>query len=202
MSLHTLILAAGEGRRFGDELKQLARVNGQTLLQRCVDVAVSLTPNQVSVVVGYQHQLLSPLLAHVNVIVNSNWSKGIGSSIACGVSALPVSASAVLIILCDQAALGVADYHLLQGCFLAVSEQSESHNIPIVCASYGDQLGVPAIFPKRFFPQLMALSGDVGAKKILYGNSVKTVQLLMASIDIDTQENLKDFIANQDRSLT
>jgi molybdenum cofactor cytidylyltransferase len=125
------------------------------------------------------------------VLVHSAWSEGIGSSIAFGVEGLPKETSAVLILLCDQVAVTETDLNALVDCY----KNNLHKDAPsIVCAKYAGRFGVPAIFPRAFFPQLMSLAGDVGAKKILEQNAVVDVCMDHAVIDIDTQENLIQFI--------
>lgn len=189
MSLHTLILAAGRSSRFGDTPKQLALIDGQTLLARSINVANAIS--ETTVVLGCEHNRLKQCVNNARVLVNPNWSDGLGGSIAYGVAALPTHTSAVLILLCDQVAITVTDLNNLCHHYKSLSEDANS--APIVCASYENGLGVPAIFPQRFFPQLIALHGDIGAKKILQNNSVVSVPMERAAIDIDTQENWIQF---------
>lgn len=185
MSLHILVLAAGEGSRFGGAVKQLAMIGDKTMLEHALDTASTLAPQRVSVVLGFVHEQLSPLVGQAQVVINPTWKEGIGSSIACGVAALPASASAVLIMLCDQVGLSRLDLTCLIRRYESLSHASTP---PIVCASYADGLGVPAIFPSHFFKQLIALKGDQGAKPLLQQHLVVRVPLATAAMDIDTQE--------------
>jgi molybdenum cofactor cytidylyltransferase len=187
--LHTLILAAGRGSRFGGDLKQLADIAGETMLQRAVGLAQAVTPERVSVVLGYEHEKLRLLVKSVHTFVNPNWQTGIGGSITFGVASLPASASAVLIYLCDQVALSEADLK----CLCTAYEDEESR---ITCAAYAGGFGVPAIFPRVYFPQLVAIKGDSGAKQLLHANPVISIPLEAAAIDIDTYEQWVKFTAN------
>lgn len=189
MSLHTLILAAGRSSRFGNSPKQLALVNEQTLLERSINLAKAI--GETTVVLGYEHDRLMLLVKGAHIVVNPNWHEGIGSSIAYGVAALPANVSAVLILLCDQAAITSADLNVLCNRYKDVCDHINS--TPIVCASYANGVGVPAIFPRRFFAQLMALSGDLGAKKLLQNDAVISVPMERAATDIDTQESWIQF---------
>ncbi len=188
MSLHALILAAGRGSRFAG-VKQLAMIAGQTMLQRAADLAESITPDHMTVILGFEYEQLSALVKPEHVFVNPQWHAGIGSSIACGVAGLPASASAVLIYLCDQVALTKADLQRLRIAY----DEEKSH---IVCAAYVGGLGVPAIFPRTYFPQLISLEGDKGAKQLLYANPVLSVPMESAAIDIDTYEQWVQFTAS------
>lgn len=188
MSLHTLILAAGRGSRFGG-VKQLAMIAGQTMLQRAVDLAELITPDHVTVVLGFEHEHLSMFVKPAHILLNPKWQAGLGGSIAYGVAALPASASAVLIFLCDQVALTAQDLQRLRTAY----DDEKAH---IVCAAYAEGFGVPAIFPRAYFSQLIALVGDQGAKQLLYANSVVSVSLEAAAVDIDTYEQWVQFTAN------
>ncbi len=193
MSLHTLVLAAGRGSRFGDEPKQLALVAGKTLLERSVTLAKNV--GETTVVLGYEHARLNSLVKDARVVVNPDWREGLGSSIARGVAALPANTSAVLILLCDQVALAAADLDALILCYQETFSSADS--AAIVCAGYADGPGVPAIFPRRYFAQLMELDGDAGAKIILRTNPVLRIPMEHAQIDVDTPQDLASFIADR-----
>ena len=59
-------------------------------------------------------------------------------------------------------------------------------------SQYKDTLGTPVLFHKSFFPDLLKLKGDAGAKKILMDNSeqVQAVRFPLGDIDID---NMADY---------
>ena len=58
----------------------------------------------------------------------------------------------------------------------------------IVASEYAGTTGIPAIFNRNLFPQLLALKGDMGAKKLIAGqkDEVPTVPFPLGMIDIDT----------------
>jgi CTP:molybdopterin cytidylyltransferase MocA len=58
----------------------------------------------------------------------------------------------------------------------------------IVACSYGDTVGTPVLFKSTFFPELLTLQGDAGAKKIIkqHSGAVATVTFPKGHIDIDT----------------
>ena len=67
---------------------------------------------------------------------------------------------------------------------------------PIVTSNYGETIGPPAFFHKTFFPELLKLQGDTGARKIIEQNNDKVATVLFpeGSIDIDTEEDYEELI--------
>ena len=66
----------------------------------------------------------------------------------------------------------------------------------ITVSKYDGQLGVPMIFPKSFFDELLKLDGDSGAKKIVKNHldCVQSVSFEKGKYDIDTEEDYKKLI--------
>ena len=185
-TLHVVVLAAGASTRFGSP-KQLVRLNGRPLLHLAVSRAVEVGGQAVTVVLGANAADLAPLLRHTPaaVIVNRDWAEGMGSSVRAGVSRVPPTADAVLLMLADQPAVTAEDLRRLVGTW---RRQPQS----IVAAHYDGITGVPAIFPREDFGALTALRGDAGARALLKrgGERVVRVPLQAAAIDIDTPEDL------------
>ena len=92
---------------------------------------------------------------------------------------------AVIILLADQPFISQV---LLQSMMQTFAEG----NSPIVACDYGNQLGVPILFDKSFFPELLKLQGDRGAKSFLqkYTERISIVDFKEGLFDIDTPEDL------------
>ncbi len=188
MTLATLILAAGESRRF-KSCKLLAKINALTLIEQQLTLAEALTPNSVYIVVGaYAVDIKNKLPSSVQILENKQWQQGIGKSLSYGISRLK-KYDAVLVLLGDQIALTGQDLKKLKSQWL-------SNTSKIVCAGFGSVIGVPAIFPKEIYTDIIQLQGDSGAKKIILNNmsSVVVVDMPSAKIDIDTTDDLDKFI--------
>lgn len=184
---HVLVLAAGAARRFGSP-KQLARLGGESLLQRAVTRATEVAGHCVTVVLGAHAADIAPLLRNspASVLVNRQWEEGMGSSVRAGVASLAGSTEAVLITLADQVAVTGFDLKRL----IAAWRQQPDW---IVAASYAGQTGVPAIFPSHSFSALTGLRGDAGARQVLRRMADRCVRVPMpnAAIDVDTPEDLQ-----------
>jgi len=69
----------------------------------------------------------------------------------------------------------------------------------IVASTYADTIGTPVLFDRNYFKYLQDLKGEEGAKKLLkmYNNDVATVSFPQGSIDIDTEEDYKKLLNQQ-----
>jgi molybdenum cofactor cytidylyltransferase len=100
----------------------------------------------------------------------------------------------IIILVCDQP-------YLNQDVINALIEAQRESGLPAAAATYGGKLGTPALFHKSLFSELMSLSGDTGARKILErkrGNVVE-VEFEMGVVDIDTQKDYERLL-NKDKN--
>lgn len=181
-----VVLAAGGSRRFGGP-KLLARIGGETLLNRAVRAALGVRPAGCVVVLGARADELGRRLRAwpVRVVINRRWRSGLASSLRAGISALPRQAPAALVLLADQAMVGPAELELLLAAWRRAPRR-------IVASRAGDFLGPPAVFPRRVFGDLRRLRGDAGARTLLSDprRAVSGVDLACAAHDVDRPEDL------------
>lgn len=182
-----VLLAAGEGRRFGG-IKQLAPIGGQPMLRGAVQVAQG-TGLAVIVVTGAHAANTEPLLSDlcVDVVRNEHWPEGMGSSLATGMRHALVHyphASGVLVCLADQPLIDAAALH-------ALIDHHARRPAQIVATSHDGKAGPPALFPHDCFPALLACSGDHGARALLVAEAKRVTVLDHAgSVDVDTPADL------------
>jgi len=182
-SLPALILAAGFGHRMGGP-KALLTWEGETLLQRTARVALAAGCGPVLAVMGiWDPGFLDP---KVQAIANPFAAEGMASSIRLGVAALPLDADGVLLLTVDQIRV---DEHLLRR---LLETHHAAPDRPTVCA-YAGTVGIPAVFPRRLFPALLALQGDQGAKGILLREKPATLTFPGGGEDLDTPEDQVSF---------
>jgi len=188
-----VILAAGTSARLGSP-KQLLSYKGKNLLRHSVDAALETGCQSVFVILGANIDLLRKELKDNPVIIieNSSWEEGMASSIRCALENITrtiLRPDSIIFMVCDQP-------FITTSLLLSLLEKRNETGRPIVASSYGDKSGTPALFHKSFFPALMQLKGDAGARKIIqhYSNEVATVLFPEGAIDIDT---LADYEALQ-----
>ena len=63
----------------------------------------------------------------------------------------------------------------------------------------GGRRGNPVLFARRFFPELLALTGDSGAKTVIAAHPELVAEIAMAGtgtlVDLDTSEDIAGFSA-------
>lgn len=190
MSVAAIIVAAGASSRLGQP-KQLVIFDGEPLLQRAVQCAISAGTESVFVVLGAHHQAIQNVIdfGSAIVLVNENWEVGLASSIRAGVKALDVGATepaGVLLMTCDQPR--VTAQHLRK-----MIEQFDSQAETVLIASvYAGVRGTPAIFPRAMFADLLELQGDKGARGLLMKTSLPVVEIQLegGELDIDKPDDL------------
>jgi molybdenum cofactor cytidylyltransferase len=180
-----IVLAAGGSSRFGRP-KQLLTFQGESLVRRAVGSAIDSCGAGVVVVVGDTHRLIEAELreSSVTVVENPDWRHGIGTSIRCGLRHLVGAApelDAVALLACDQPFVDASTVAAL------ITEQSRSGKA-IVASSYANALGIPALFDRSNFEELLALPDDSGAKTLIESrpDDVASIEFEKGAIDIDT----------------
>lgn len=187
--LWSVVLAAGGSRRLGTP-KQLLRVRGARLLNRAINAAESVTPGRVLVVLGADALRLRLLIRRhhpgTQVVENSRWAEGMAGSLQEGLAALPARATAALLLLSDQPAVGERSLRRLVRAWRRRPGKA-------VAGAYGGILGVPAILPRALWREARRLTGDAGARRLLRSERAATVAVAMpeAAWDVDTREDLE-----------
>jgi molybdenum cofactor cytidylyltransferase len=191
VNIGAILLAAGASRRMGAP-KQLIRFDGHSLLRRAAETAIGSGASPVIVVLGARAEDMLPELADlpIEAVINPDWALGMSASLRCGIQALLALApetEAVLVTLCDQPF--VTGAHL--GALI------ERFRAPITASLYNSTLGVPAVFARALFPELEALEGDSGARRLIQLHSAETTafDLPEAAIDLDSPIDLNSFSA-------
>ncbi len=185
-----IILAAGESKRMGT-IKQLLPWQSTTLLGHTIEQGLNSDVDAVFVVLGANNNQIAPHISKysINLIYNSNWSQGMGTSIACAMEYLNennLDYDAVLITLSDQPLVDIKYYNRLINKYIA-------YNKNIIASQIRKRIGVPAIFGSTFFDSLSNLEEDIGARKIISIN-IDDLQVVIGEdklIDIDIISDYK-----------
>ena len=184
-----VVLAAGASRRLGKP-KQLIEMEGESLLRRTVRLALEAGCAPVVVVVGYEAERMRAEVEGLGAaaVVNERWGEGMGSSLRCGmevVCALERQPAGVLLLVCDQPQLTAEHLRRLLG-------RREGGAQGIAASGYAGRVGVPAVFGREFFGELLAVEGDRGAREVIerHGEVVSAVAWPEGEVDVDRPEDL------------
>jgi molybdenum cofactor cytidylyltransferase len=194
--LHAAVLAAGASARFGSP-KQLVRLAGTPILFQAIANSALVAGHSVTVVLGAHAREISPALRQsaVSVVVNRDWEEGIASSIRTAVHSAPPGCEGLMLVLADQVAVTGDDLKRL----FAVWRR---HPVLIAAALYGGAPGLPAIFPRWAFPDLLELRGDRDPRLVIRRNVDQVVRIPMqnAGIDLNTPEDLLEIETSSGRA--
>ena len=176
-----LVLAAGEGRRFGGT-KQLAELGGRPLLEHALAAVAGIAPRVV--VLGHAAAEIQAAvdLQGARPVVCEDWRSGQAASLRCGLAALG-GVDAVLVVLGDQPGLTPAAVSAVAG---AAGDEDA------VRATYGGAPAHPVLLRRPLLERAGELRGDTGFRDLLEGTRVGAVEVghLADPADIDTREEL------------
>jgi molybdenum cofactor cytidylyltransferase len=190
-----IILAAGESKRLGQP-KQNLLFNGKTLLQRAVQSGQRSKCDPIIVVLGANVEDIKPI-AETKTLYNQNWQEGLASSIRTAMYEINKDplVDKVIIMLCDQPFVNTTLLNTL------IDKQIETKK-QIVACTYKGTTGVPVLFDRSLFAELLLLQGQEGAKKILkaHTHEVAIIPFEQGSIDIDTPDDYEQLLKLSDNN--
>jgi molybdenum cofactor cytidylyltransferase len=190
-NIAAIVLAAGRSTRMEGSNKLLAEIGGKPLVRIAAEQALKARASPVIVVTGHQHDKVKAALADlpVRVVDNPDFATGLGSSLKAGIAAVPPGADGVVVLLGDMPQVDAALVDRLIAAF--DPEKGALAVVPVIDGKRGN----PVLWSRRFFPDLMAIEGDVGARHLIgrYGEAVIELPVTgkAALVDVDTPEALK-----------
>ncbi len=192
-----VVLAAGRSTRAGDVNKLTALIDGVPMVACAVARIRSSRADPVIVVTGHQAEAVRAALAEAGVTFTDNpdYARGMATSIAAGIKALPDGLDGALICLGDMPGIEAAEIDRLVAAF------DPSGGAAICIPVAGGRRGNPVLFAARFFNELKALEGDSGAKAVIAAHADMVAEVPMEGsgtlIDLDTQEAIARFPGSQ-----
>jgi molybdenum cofactor cytidylyltransferase len=194
-----VVLAAGRSTRMGSN-KLLAEIAGKPLLRLVAEAAFASRAAPVIVVTGHEREQAEAALAGlpVHFIHNPDYAEGLGTSLRTGISAVPTEADGAIVLLGDMPQV---DAQLIDRLLAAFDPEKGGL---IVVPSIDGKRGNPIVWSRRFFSDLRAIDGDVGARHLIgaYAEAVVEVPLIgkAALADIDTPDALRAVKAEMERA--
>lgn len=160
LRLAILLLAAGEGSRLGGIPKALLKKKGESLLSRFLQTIQNLDPVETLVVTGFYADAIEEEINSIRqkidnfivVVKNPKPELGQSSSVRIGLESLKSDYDVLLVALCDQPNIGVAEIKSLMLQFSEVGAEREIV-LPMVDGSRGN----PVLFSKRVIQEILAI---------------------------------------------
>jgi len=195
-----VVLAAGRSTRMGAVNKMLAEIGGKPLVRIAAEQALASRAKPVIVVTGHERERVEQALAGlaVQLVHNPDYAEGLGTSLKAGIAALPEVADGAVVCLGDMPQVDAGLIDKLIGGF------DPERGALVVVPSIEGRRGNPVLWSRRFFPDLMQIQGDIGARHLIghYAEAVVEIPLAgeAALTDVDTPESLSAVKAEIERA--
>jgi molybdenum cofactor cytidylyltransferase len=207
-----VLLAAGCSRRFGAAQKLVAMLEGVPVVRRSAEILLASGVHQAIVVVGSDADAVREALAGLPMTFASNerYVEGMGGSLRVGVQgalALADSAGepvdAIVVALGDQPTIA-------REIAPAVIERFRGESAlgvgaaQIVAARYDGERSHPVLFARSVFPELLAVSGDQGARDVIAQDPSRVAYVEVAGgppADVDSPRDLETLARQRQRPL-
>jgi molybdenum cofactor cytidylyltransferase len=134
----------------------------------------------------------------VTLAHNRDFAEGLSTSLKAGITAVPSDVDGVIVCLGDMPQVNAPLIDQLLAAF------DPEKSALVVVPTIGGKRGNPVVWSRRFFPELAALDGDVGARHLIasYPEAVTEVPLTgnAALVDVDTPDALRAVKAQIERA--
>jgi molybdenum cofactor cytidylyltransferase len=198
--LAAIVLAAGRSTRMSGPNKLLAEINGRPLVRIAAEGALASQARPVIVVTGHQRERVEAALKGLDVTLahNPDFAQGLSTSVKVGIAAAPLDVDGVIVCLGDMPQVDAPLIDRLLGAF------DPEKGALVVVPTIDGKRGNPVVWSRRFFPELVALAGDTGARHVIanYPEAVTEVPLSgnAALVDVDTPDALQAVKAEIERA--
>jgi molybdenum cofactor cytidylyltransferase len=187
MRIASIVLAAGSSSRMGLRNKLLEPIGGEPMVRRVAAIALGSGAEPVVAVTGYEASEVSATLQGLGVtlILNPDYADGLSTSLRAGLSALPPGIDGALILLGDMPEVEGSVVSDLMASFTGTSAIC----VPVRHGRKGN----PVLWGGRYFPEMMELTGDLGAKPLMTRHEAQLIEVEVATDsifrDVDAPED-------------
>jgi molybdenum cofactor cytidylyltransferase len=195
-----IVLAAGKSSRMAPANKLFAEIDGIALIDRAVEAATGSTCVDTVVVVGNEAQRARQALAgrKVRVVENKDFAQGLATSLRAGIAAVPADCDAAVVLLGDMPGVTAAHVDRLVAAFAPHEDRA------ICVATRQGKRGNPVLWASAYFPEMLALDGDQGARALIRRHESRVCDVEMDDdgvlVDLDTPEALAAYRAEREKA--
>ena len=188
--ISSILLAAGQSKRMQGENKLLKKYKKKYLINHILKSLIKSKVNKIIIVLGYENKKIKKIALKskkIIFVVNSQYLKGISTSIKCGLKKISKKNIGFLITHAD---MPLVSKTILNALCSALKNKNKEIFIPV----YKKRIGNPLAFKYSMIKSLKRIKGDRGAKKLIRSNQskIKLMKMKSKSILIDFDQ-LKDF---------
>jgi len=188
--ISAILLAAGKSKRLKGENKLIKNFKGKPLINHILKSLIKSKVNKIIIVLGFEEKKIRNVTLKskkIAFLINSNYTKGISSSIKCGLKKISKKNEGFLIAHAD---MPLVSKTILNTLCSALKNKNKEIFVPV----YKKKVGNPLAFKYSMIKSLKKIKGDSGAKKLIRFNKSKAqkVKVNSKSILIDFDQ-LKDF---------
>jgi molybdenum cofactor cytidylyltransferase len=191
-----IILAAGRSSRMGSH-KLLLPYKGRPIVNWVLGAACASRVDPVIIVLGHEAEQVDAALRAERwflAIHNPWYVNGMSTSLKIGLAATPKHVDGAIILLGDQPLITPEIIN-------AIIAESARAPDAIIAASYQGRRGNPVLFPRQYFVELDAITGDEGGRAVLarHPEQVRLVEIddTLAGFDVDTPEEYQVLLSEQ-----
>ena len=188
--ISAILLAAGQSKRIQGENKLLKKYKKKYLINHILKSLIKSKVNKIIVVLGHESRKIKKIALKnkkITFVINSQYLKGISTSIKCGLKKISKKNIGFLIAHAD---MPLVSKTILNTLCLAFNSKNKEIFVPV----YKKIVGNPLAFKYSMIKYLKKIKGDRGAKKLIKSNKskVQLIKMKSKSILIDFDQ-LKDF---------
>ena len=185
-----ILLAAGQSKRMQSENKLLKKYKKKHLINHILKSLIRSKVNKIIVVLNHENRKIKKIALKskkITFVINSQYLKGISTSIKCGLKKISKKNIGFLIAHAD---MPLVSKTILNTLCSALKSKNKEIFVPV----YKKKVGNPLAFKYSMIKSLKKIKGDKGAKKLIRSNKqkVQLVKMKSKSILIDFDQ-LKDF---------
>lgn len=147
---NAIVLAAGLSTRMGARNKLTLSLQDKTIISTVVHNLSQSTVDQITVVVGHEHGVITKALnsfPQVQIVFNSLYENGQMTSIKAGVGALPPQCEGFLICLGDMPSITSEEYNFMLEHYKSSLAKTDT---PVVRPIHSDRVGHPVVFHNSY----------------------------------------------------
>lgn len=178
-----MILASGQSVRYGPENKLLAPCDGQPLYTWVLDAVPEETFEKIVLVTAHEGVRRDAERRGARVIMNRQPEEGIAASVRLGTAEM-LGMDGCLYCVADQPYMSTASLRRLAAGFTG----------GIRTLGFEERQGNPALFGRKYYPELLALEGDRGGGAVIrrYQEVAELIEAdcVLELMDVDTPRDL------------